>query len=477
MQRRCDGKGTMGEEMDRRDPSEVRSLPPPPPEGKIHADATRSASAAALGGPAHGDTVRRLPPRRDTRLQEDVLAVILTCGDGTPLEALTHWRCRAALPFAGQYRGMDFALSNCMNSGIRRIGMVTQYKAHPLMQQLRQGWNRLWPEASESIELWPAQRCRNDDCYRGTADAAYQNIHIIREHAPTQLLVLAGDHLCRMNYARLIDEHRRRDADVTLGYMELPLSEAGHSGVLSVDADHWVRTFIEKPLTAANGHESAERALVSLGVYAFDTNSLIDLLRKDAADPGSWHDFGHDLLPAALAAGLRVLGHPFRDAATGDPGYCRDFSTVDGYWLANMDLLAERPQLNLHDPAWPIWTPQSQLPPARFTGRGIARESIVCAGCVLAGEARHSVLSAGCEVGAHTIIEDSVILPNARIGRGCRIRRAIVDAECVIPDGTVIDAGSPVTPPSYVSPSGIVLFALPAAGESADSARRGAPRA
>src|SRR5205814_587256 len=184
-----------------------------------------------------------------------------------------------------------------------------------------------------------AQRSRNHDCYRGTADAAYQNIHVLREHAPTELLVLAGNHLCRMNYARLIDQHRRRNADVTLAYMELPLADAGQGGVLSTDSDHWVRTFAEKPLAAANGHDTAERALVSLGVYVFDTNSLIDLLRQDASDPGSWHDFGHDILPAALAAGLRVLGLPFRDAATDDAGYCRDVSTVDGYWLANMELL------------------------------------------------------------------------------------------------------------------------------------------
>src|SRR5207302_157756 len=285
-------------------------------------------------------------------------AVILTLGDGTPLEALTHWRCMAALPFAGLYRSIDFALSNCTNSGIRRVGVATQYKAHSLIQHLRDGWSRLWPGSGESIELWPAQRCRNHDCYRGTADTAYQNIHVIREHAPTEVLVLAGNHLCRMNYARLIDEHRRRAADVTLAYMELPLADAGQGGVLSTDTDHWVRTFAEKPPAAANGHGTAERVLVSLGVYVFDTNSLIDLLRQDASDPGSWHDFGHDILPAALAAGLRVLGLPFRDAATDDAGYCRDVGTVDGYWLANMELLAERPRLDLHDPAWPIWTPR-----------------------------------------------------------------------------------------------------------------------
>jgi len=456
---------------------------PPPLVRPLHAPARMSDANAVQGTSAATpvalpriNDLRRPVPCTETRLEEDVLAVILTSGDGTPLEALTHWRCMAALPFAGLYRSIDFALSNCTNSGIRRVGVATQYKAHSLIQHLRDGWSRLWPGSGESIELWPAQRCRNHDCYRGTADTAYQNIHVIREHAPTELLVLAGNHLCRMNYARLIDEHRRRNADVTLAYMELPLADAGQSGVLSTDSDHWVRTFAEKP-PGANGHDTAERALVSLGVYVFDTNSLIDLLRQDASDPGSWHDFGHDILPAALAAGLRVLGLPFRDAATDDAGYCRDVSTVDGYWLANMELLAERPRLDLHDPAWPIWTPLSQLPPARFSGRGVARESIVCAGCEIFGEVRHSVLSVGCEVGAHTVIEDSVILPNVRIGRGCRIRRAIVDAECAIPDGTVIDAESPLTPPSYVSPSGIVLFALPPAGEFGDSARRQAPLA
>jgi glucose-1-phosphate adenylyltransferase len=460
--------------MERQDPFPVVTSLPPPSAGKSHAHTAQTTPASNPAARGRNDTVRRLQPRRVTRLHEDVLAIILTCGDGTPLEALTRWRCMTALPFAGQYRSIDFALSNCMNSGIRRIGVVMQYKAHPLIERARRGWSRLWPESGESVELWPAQRCHNDDCYRGTADAAYQNIHVIREHAPTQLLVLAGDHLCRMNYARLIDEHRRRDADVTLGYVERPLAQAGQNGVLSLDGDRWVRTFVEKPLAAANA-QAAERALVSIGVYVFDTNSLVDLLRKDAINPSSWHDFGHDIVPAALAARLRVLGHPFRDAATGDAGCCRDVGTVDGYWLANMELLAEQAQLNLHDPAWPIWTPQGQLPPARFRGRGMARDSIVCAGCVLAGEVRHSVLSAGCEIGAHTVIEDSVILPNVRIGRGCRIRRAIIDAECEIADGTVIDAGSPLTPPSYVSPTGIVLFALPAASEPGDSPRRREP--
>ena len=171
------------------------------------------------------DKVRRLVPRRAKSVHEDVLAILLTCGDGSPLEALTHWRCLAALPFAGSYRTVDFAFSNCMNSGIRRLGVVTQYRAQSLMQHLRQGWSSLWPESGESIELWPAERCLNEDCYRGTADAVYQNIHIIREHAPAQVLVLTGDHLCRLNYAQMIDEHRRRDADVTLAYMELPLSD------------------------------------------------------------------------------------------------------------------------------------------------------------------------------------------------------------------------------------------------------------
>jgi glucose-1-phosphate adenylyltransferase len=412
------------------------------------------------------DKVRRLVPRRAKSPLEDVLAILLTCGDGSPLEALTHWRCLAALPFAGCYRTVDFAFSNCMNSGIRRLGVVTQYRPHSFIQHVRQGWSRLWPESGESIELWPAERCLNEDCYRGTADAVYQNIHIIREHAPAQVLVLTGDHLCRLNYAQMIDEHRRRDADVTLAYMELPLSEAGGSGVLGVDDRRWVKTFAGMPLAAANGREVAERTRASLGVYVFDTNLLIDLLRKDAIDTRSCHDFGRDIVPAALAAGLRVLGHPFRDAATGEAGYCRNIGTVEGYWLANMELLAERPQLDLHDAAWPIWTHQLQLPPARFRGRGIARESIVSSGCVLAGEVRRSVLSAGCEVGAHTVIEDSVVLPNVRIGRHCRIKRAIVDAECVITDGTVIDTGSPLTPPGYVSPAGIALFASAPPAES-----------
>lgn len=421
------------------------------------------------------ESVRQLVPRRERRSRDDVLAVILTCRDGTPLEALTRSHCLSTLPFAGHYRNIDFALSNCLNSGIHRIGVVTQFKAHALMLHVRKDWSRLWPERGESIELWPAQRCRNEDCYRGTADALYQSIHVISEHAPTQVLVLASDHLCRMNYGQLIDEHRRRDAEVTLGYMELAASEAAEWGVLSADADRWVRTFVEKPLTVAPGADAPQRTLVSLGAYVFDTNRLIELLRQDAINSKSWHDIGHDVIPAALAAGIRVLGHPFRDAASGDAACCRNVATVDGYWQANMEQLAERPQLDLRDTAWPIWARQSQIPPARFRGRGMARESIVCGGCVVAGEARHSVLSVGCEVGPHTVIEDSVVLPNVSIGRGCRIRRAIIDAGSVIADGTVIDAGSPQTAQGYVSPRGIMLFASAALAEPGAPLRRLTP--
>ncbi len=225
-----------------------------PPAGKSDANAVQGTPAATPVALPRIDNLRRRAHFIETRLEEDVLAAILTSGDGTPLEALTHWRCMAALPFAGLYRSIDFSLSNCMNSGIRRVGVATQYKAHSLIQHLRDGWSRLWPGSGESIELWPALRCRNHDCYRGTADTAYQNIHVIREHAPTELLVLAGNHLCRMNYARLIGEHRRRNADVTLAYMELPLADAGQSGVLSTDTDHWVRTFADKPLAARARH-------------------------------------------------------------------------------------------------------------------------------------------------------------------------------------------------------------------------------
>ena len=443
-----------------------------PSAEKTERDLTREGRRGTIAAFPLTRAAGHLVPRRETRRHDDVLAVILTCRDGTPLEALTRSHCLATLPFAGHYRNIDFALSNCLNSGIHRAGVVTQFKAHALMQQVRKEWSGLWPEGEESIELWPAQRCRNDDCYRGTADAAYQNIHIIREHAPTHVLILAGDHLCRMNYAQVIAEHRRRGAEVTVGYLELAAAEAGQGGVLEVDADRWVRSFVERPLSAANARDDAQRALVSVGVYVFDTNTLIDLLRRDSIDSRSWHDIGHDLIPAALAAGLPVLGHPFRDAATGDADGCRNVATVDGYWRANMEQLAERPRLDLRDTGWPICTRQTQMPPARFRGRGIARQSIVCGGCVVAGEAHHSLLSVGCEVGAHTLIEDSVILPNVRIGRGCRIRRAIIDAGSVIADATVIDAASPRTAPGYISPMGIMLFASATVSEPLDPTRR-----
>jgi len=417
---------------------------------------THAATPPVLPGAA---ALRRPVPRRKKHLRESVLALILSGSDDTPLEALTRWHCLAALPFAGRYRSIDFALSNCRNSGIRRIGVVTQNDAYSFMQEVRRDWTRARAKSGESIELWPAQRRRDGNRYRGTADAAYQNIPIIRQRGPQQLLILAGDHVCRMNYAHMIDEHRRRDADVTLGYMELAVSEAGQSDVLGMDPDGWVKTLVKGPLAAAGARDAGELALVSLGVYVFDAQALIELLRKDAVDLMSWHEFGHDIVPAALACGLRVLGHPFRDAVTGETRCCRDVGTVDGYWRANMALLTSHCQHDARDAEWPIGAQQLEMPPARFVGQGAAYDSIVCAGSVLGGEVRHSVLAAGCTVGARTSIEDCVLLPNVRVGRHCRIKRAIIDAECVIADGTVIEAGSPLTPPSYVSPAGVVLYA------------------
>lgn len=392
-------------------------------------------------------------------------------GHGTRLGELTRWHAKPALPFGGQYRNIDFPLSNCINSDIRRVGILTQYMAHSLIRHVQRGWTFLAPELGELIEVWPAQQRRGRGWYAGTADAVYQNIDLIEQHAPEHVLVLAGDHVYKMDYAAMLDTHVAAAANVTVGCVEVPVEEAGSFGVMGVDPASRVVRFDEKPGDPVPMPSDPSVALASMGIYVFERAFLVECLEADAADPESGHDFGHDVLPAVIGD-ARVVAHAFRDRH-GRGAYWRDIGTVDSYWRAHMELLAESPALDFHDESWPLRTHQPSCAPPRFVGAGTARSSIVSNGCHVAGSVERSVLSTRCRVETGASVAQSVVLPGARIGRDCRIRRAIVDSGCVIPDGTVIGDDLLTAAESYhISPRGVVLVT----DDMLESARAGGPR-
>jgi glucose-1-phosphate adenylyltransferase len=395
------------------------------------------------------------PPARG--ICRDTLAVVMAGGNGNRLGQLTRWHAKPALPFGGHYRNVDFALSNCVNSGIRRIGLLTQYKAHSLIQHIYQGWSFLRPEVGEFIELWPAQQRTGKHWYVGTADAVYQNIDIITGHRPKHVLILAGDHVYTMDYLAMLEEHVRTSAAITIGSVEVPIEAASAYGVLGVDVTGRVVDFAEKPVNPRSIPNRPDAALISMGIYVFSFEALVEALTADAANVASSHDFGHDVLPAALGR-ARVQAHAFRDPDTGTPRYWRDVGTVDSYWQANMDLLLEDSPIDLHDHSWPIWTSRMQYAPATLARSGSATESIVAAGCRVEGTVRHSVLFTDAHVCTRALVEDSLVLPGATIGRGARVRQAIIDSGCVVPDGAVIGDGAAHTR-FYVSPHGVTLCA------------------
>ena len=396
-------------------------------------------------------------------ITRDTLALILAGGRGTRLGALTQDRVKPAVPFGGAFRLIDFPLSNCVNSGIRRIGLLTQYKSHSLIQHVQKGWSFFRAELGEFIELLPAQQRRGEEWYRGTADAVYQNADIVRQHDPQFVLVLGGDHIYKMDYGAMLGMHVATQAEVTVACMPVPLAAASAFGVMQVDADNRVVAFAEKPAAPVPMPDDPGRALASMGIYVFDAERLLEMVERDAADPRSGHDFGKDILPAAVAAG-RTFGFPFRDARDGGPAYWRDVGTLDSFWEANLELLQVQPELNLYDEDWPIWTYQEQEPPAKFVFdgdgvRGSAVSSMVAGGCIVAGATvRDSLLFAGVRVEPGTLIESSVILPGTRIGRGCTIRRAVIDAHAVVPDGVQVGVDPVADAARFeVSPRGVVL--------------------
>jgi glucose-1-phosphate adenylyltransferase len=402
-------------------------------------------------------------PRFVSRLTRDTLALIMAGGRGSRLKQLTQWHSKPAIPFGGKFRIIDFTLSNCVNSGIRRIGVLTQYKAHSLIQHIQKGWGFLRGEFNEFVELMPAQQRIHETWYAGTADAIYQNIDIIRNHKPSYVLILGGDHVYKMDYGPMIAYHVENSADVTIGCIEVPLAEATSFGVMSVTADGRITKFLEKPEHPEPVPGRDDAALVSMGIYVFNTDFLIEQLIRDADTKDSNRDFGKDIVPLAVQR-YRTYAYSFREPLKGGNAYWRDVGTVDAYWQANQELIGVTPDLNLYDDKWPIWTYQEQLPPAKFvfnddSRRGMAVDSMVSGGCVVSGASvLHSLLFSNVRINSYSSVEDSVILPGVEIARHCRIKKAVIDQGCRIPKDMVIGE-DPVEDAKrfHVTPSGVTL--------------------
>ncbi|EFV93832.1 glucose-1-phosphate adenylyltransferase [Lautropia mirabilis] len=385
------------------------------------------------------DLERRLPKR--------AMALILAGGRGSRLKQLTDTRCKPAVYFGGHFRIIDFVLSNCMNSGLRRIGVLTQYKSHSLLRHLQRGWNFLKSEMHEFVDLIPAQqRVDEEYWYRGTADAVYQSLDIIKSNKPEYVVILAGDHIYKMDYARMLADHALSGAGVTVGCIEVDRQEAKAFGVMAIDENKKVTSFVEKPADPPAMPGKPDRSLASMGIYIFTADYLYRMLDEDIALEGSSHDFGKDIIPKAVGEG-QVVAHFFQDSCVYNsekaPAYWRDVGTIDAYWEANIDLTATVPELNLYDRSWPIWTYQEQLPPAKFVHneanrRGEAIESSVSAGCILSGSVHNSLLFSNCRVHSYTQIHGAVLLPEVQVGRNVRLTKVVVDRGCRIPDGLVV---------------------------------------
>ncbi len=378
-----------------------------------------------------------------SRLTKGTLAIILAGGRGERLKQLTLNRAKPATPFGGKYRIIDFPLSNCVNSGIRQICVLTQYKAHDLILHIQKGWGYLRGEFGEFVELLPAQQQHGERWYTGTADAVHQNFDIIEDHNPDHVLILAGDHIYKMDYGPMIAAHVEREADVTVGCVEVPVERAREFGVVTIAEDQRIVKFTEKPDKPDTLDGRPDVTLASMGIYVFSRGFLGQVLAEDFADPQSQNDFGRNIIPKVIPS-HRVFAFKFEDTATGAQRYWRDVGNVDAFYEANMELVFVSPELNLYDDKWPIWTYQEQKPPAKFilddTGRrGYALNSMVSAGCIVSGaQVRSSVLFSDVRVDEQSVLDSAVVLPSARIGRNCRIRRAVIGEDCVIPDGMVI---------------------------------------
>ena len=382
------------------------------------------------------------------QLVRHAVALILAGGRGSRLKQLTDARAKPAVYFGGKFRIIDFALSNCLHSGIRRMAVVTQYKSHSLMRHLQRGWSFLRAELNEMVDLLPAQqRAGEEHWYRGTADAIFQNLDIIRSSDPEYIVILAGDHIYKMDYSIMLKDHVAQGAGCTVGCIEVPRTEASAFGVMAVDDDRQITAFIEKPVDPPPMPGNDAVSLASMGIYIFDADYLYKLLEADLADPNSDHDFGKNVIPAAVADG-RALAHPFGlscvSRVPGDTPYWRDVGTIDAFWSANLDIASTVPELDIYDTVWPIWTYQRQLPPAKFVpdkdgNNGIYVNTVVSGGCIVSGSfVANSVLFSEVRVHSDCRILEAVVLPDVLINRHCRLRKVVIDRGCVIPEGLIV---------------------------------------
>jgi glucose-1-phosphate adenylyltransferase len=396
---------------------------------------------------ANGVSTEQGDTRFISQLTRNTFAMVLAGGRGSRLMQLTDYRAKPAVFFAGKFRIIDFTLSNCVNSGIRRIGVATQYKAHSLIRHIQRGWSFLDGRFDEFVQLMPAQQQIDEvQWYQGTADAVYQNMHLLRRYNPEYMLILSGDHIYKMDYGRMLAFHVKHQADMTVGCIDVPIEEAHEFGVMGVDDDGRIKSFLEKPKDPPQMPGRPDRALASMGIYIFNTKFLFEQLARDAAEPHSGRDFGKDIIPHIVPR-YRVFAHRLFDSCVGmtdSVPYWRDVGTIDAYWEANMELTKVTPELNLYDEDWPIWTHQEQLPPAKFVfdddeRRGEAIDSLVSGGCVISGSTvRRSLLFSNVKVHSWASVEDSIVLPHVDIGRHAVLKRCVIDKRCRIPEGLVV---------------------------------------
>jgi len=410
--------------------------------------------------------------KRNQPLARDAMAYVLAGGRGSRLKELTDRRAKPAVYFGGKTRIIDFALSNALNSGIRRLAVATQYKAHSLIRHLQRGWNFLRPERNESFDILPAsQRVSETQWYEGTADAVYQNIDIIEAYGPEYMVILAGDHIYKMDYELMLRQHVDAGADVTVGCLEVPRMEATGFGVMHVDKKDTIISFIEKPADPPGIPDKPDYALASMGIYVFRTKFLMEQLRRDAADPSSSRDFGKDIIPYIVEHG-KAIAHRFAKscvrATSENEAYWRDVGTIDAYWEANIDLTDVTPELDLYDKEWPIWTYAELKPPAKFVHdedgrRGMAVSSLISGDCIVSGASLHrSLIFTGARINSYSTLSEVVMLPDCVIGRNVRMSRVVLDHGVVIPEGLVVGEDPALDAKRFrVSEKGICLITQP----------------